>query len=96
MKCNNEMGDRALGMYVNHENVAVSKELLIDLVQQIAKNSEIDGCDEMEANDFAIAGLLKLLMDTSHDLCLYRLQYDLQKLSLNYDLSKKYSVFNSF
>ena len=94
MKCNNEMGDRALGMYVNHENVTVSKELLIDLVQQIAKNAKVDDFDDMTANDFAVAGFLKLLMDTSHDLGLDRLQYDLQKLSLNYDLSKSYSIFN--
>ena len=96
MKCDNEMGDMALGMYINHENVLVSKELLIDLVQQIVKNAEADDYDEMSANDFAVAGFLKLLMDTSHDLGLDRLKYDLQKLSLNYDLSKKYSIFNSF
>ena len=89
MKYSNEMGDRALGMYVNHENVKVSKELLIDLVQQIVKNAEADDFDEMIANDFAVAGFLKLLMNTSHDLGFHRLQHDLQKLSLSYDLSER-------
>ena len=87
MKYSNEMGDRALGMYINNENVEVSKELLIDLVQQILKNAEDDDFDEMTANNFAVAGFLKLLMDTSNDLGFHRFQHDLQKLSLSYDLS---------
>ena len=88
MKYNNEMGNRALGMYVNAEHVEVSKELLINIIQQVVKNAEVDSFDEMAANDFAVAGFLKLIMDTSHDLGFHMLQHDLQKLSVNYDLSE--------
>ncbi len=87
MRYDNIMGNRALGMYVNSENVDVSKELLIDLITQIVKNAEEDGFDEVSANDFAIAGLFKILIDTSNDLGLHRLQHDLQRLSVDYGLS---------
>ena len=86
MKRSNEMGDTALDMYVNSEHVDVSKELLIDIVNQIVNNAEVDGFDEMSSNDFAVAGFLKLLMDTSHDLGFHKLQHDLQKLYTHYDI----------
>ena len=87
MRYDNEMGNRALGMYVNNEHVEVSKDLLTDVLKQIIKNSEIDGHDEVCANDYAVAGLFKILIDTSNDLGLHRLQHDLQRLSVDYGLS---------
>jgi hypothetical protein len=87
MRYSNEVGDRALGLYAGHEHIEVSKDLLSDVVMQIVNNSEEDGYDDVQANDFAVAGLLKLFMETSNGLGLHRLEYDLQKLSVDYGVS---------
>ena len=86
MKIKNEMGDRALGMYVNSEHVEVSKELLIEIVQQIIKNCHNDGFDETCSDDHAVAGLLKLFIDTAYETGYHMLQRDLQKLCAHYDI----------
>ena len=86
MRFNNETGNRALGLYVNAEHVDVSKELLIEIVQQIAKNCYNDGFDEMATDDHVVAGLLNLFMDVADETGYHRLQRDLQRLSIGYDL----------
>ena len=87
MRYDNEMGNRSLGMYVNAEHVNVSKELLIEVAQQIVKNCSNDGFDEMCADDHVVAGFLKLFMDVANETGYHRLQRDLQRLSVQYDLS---------
>ena len=86
MRCKNEMGTRALGMYVNSAHVEVSKELLIEIVQQIVNNCHNDGFDEMCSDDHAVAGLLKLFIDTANETGYHMLQRDLQKLYAHYDI----------
>ena len=86
MKNKNEMGNRALNMYVNSEHVDVSKELLIEIVQQILKNCRNDGFDEMCSDDHVVSGLLKLFIDTANETGYHRLQHDLQKLYTHYDI----------
>lgn len=86
MKNENEMGTRALSMYANSEHVDVSKELLIEIIQQIVKNCHDDSFDEMTVDDHAVAGLLKLFIDTANETGYHRLQRDLQKLYTHYDI----------
>jgi hypothetical protein len=86
MRYENETGNRALGMYVNSEHVDVSKELLIEIIQQIAKNCYNDGFDEICSDDHAVAGFLKLFIDTANETGYHRLQRDLQKLYTHYDI----------
>jgi len=85
MRYKNEMGNRALGMYVNSEHVDVSKELIIDIVRQIVKNCYNDGFDEIEADDYSEAGMIKLFMEVANEIGYHRLQRDLQRLSIGYD-----------
>ena len=86
MKNGNEMGTRSLSMYVNSEHVDVSKELLIEIIQQIVKNCYNDGFDEICSDDHAVAGFLKLFIDTANETGYHRLQRDLQKLYTHYDI----------
>ena len=88
MRYINDTGNRALGMYVNAEHVDVSKELLTDVIQQITKNCYNDGFDEMAVDDHAVAGMLNLFMEVANKTGYHRLQSDLQRLSLSYDLSE--------
>ena len=86
MRYENETGNRALGMYVNSEHVDVSKELLIDIIQQIVKNCYNDGFDEICSDDHAVVGMIKLFMDVADETGYHRLQSDLQKLYTHYDI----------
>ena len=88
MRYINDTGNRALGMYVNAEHVDVSKELLIDIVERIVKNCLDDDFDDMAADDHAVAGMLNLFMEVANKTGYHRLQNDLQRLSLSYDLSE--------
>ena len=85
MRYESETGNRALGMYVNCEHVDVSKELLIEIVQQIVKNCYNDGFDEMAVDDHAVSGMIKLFMDVADETGYHRLQRDLQRLSTGYN-----------
>ena len=88
MRYINDTGNRALGMYVNAEHVDVSKELLIDIVERITKNCAADDFDEMAVDDHAVAGMLNLFMEVANKTGYHRLQSDLQRLSLRYNLSE--------
>ena len=65
MRFNNETGNRALGLYVNAEHVDVSKELLIEIVQQIAKNCYNDGFDEIFLNNIGQPNKLFRILDNN-------------------------------
>ncbi len=79
MKNKNEIGARALNMYADKEYVDVSKKLLNEVVKQIDENCINDGLDEHDAADYAVAGLIQLLMDVAVDNGSPQLMYDLIK-----------------
>ena len=85
----NEMGNRSLGIYVNHEHVVVAKDLLSEIMTQIENNCVEDGLDDYDAADHVVAGLVNLIMDVSENNGYHQLMYDLQKLSVKYGLSNK-------
>ena len=88
MRYNNECGERALGLYANHEHVVVVKELLSEIINQIIEDGTKDDLDEIEVHDHAVAGLTSLFMEVASNSGYIRLQRDLQDLSVDYGLSK--------
>lgn len=87
MRYNNEMGDRALGLYVNNEHVEVAKDLLSDVLKQIDVNCNEDGYDECDVSDFVVAGLVMLVMDVAEQNGYHQLMHDLQELAVDHGLS---------
>ena len=89
MRYDNECGDRALGLYANHEHVKVSKELLTEIVNQILEDGDKDGLDEIGVHDHAVAGLMLLFTDVASSCGYLRLTKDIQDLAVNYNLADK-------
>jgi hypothetical protein len=85
----NEMGNRSLGMYVDHEHVDVAKELLSEIMRQIDNNCVEDGLDDYDAADHVVAGLVQLIMDVSENHGYNQLMYE---LSVKYGLVNKTSL----
>ena len=87
MRYNNECGERALGLYANHEHVVVAKELLSEIINQIVEDGDKDGLDDIDVHDHAVAGLINLFMEVANNSGYIRLQRDLQDLSVDHGLS---------
>lgn len=87
----NEVGYKALNLYAGNEHVKAAKALLIDIMQQINKNCNDDGLDQLDNADHVTAGLFHLLMDvaesTQHIHGQHRLVMDLQDLTVEYNVS---------
>tara|TARA_B100000212_G_scaffold102737_1_gene75796 strand:+ start:590 stop:868 length:279 start_codon:yes stop_codon:yes gene_type:complete len=92
MKFSHEIGDRSLGMYVEHEHVKVFSDLLSEIIKQITVNAEDDDMDVHDVGDHCIAGMLKLFIEGADASGYHMLMYDLQELSVKYGLSHKTSV----
>ena len=86
MRYENECGERALGMYANHEHVVVVKKLLTEIVNQIIEDGTKDGLDEIDVHDHAVAGLMLLLMDVADGSGYLRLTKDIQDLAVDYGI----------
>jgi hypothetical protein len=83
MRYKNEVGERALGLYADHEHVVVAKQLLTEIINQIIEDGIKDDLDEIEVHDHAVAGLMNLFMevaDSSGYLGYLRLEKDIQDL----------------
>lgn len=87
MRYDNECGERALGMYANHEHVVVAKELLSEIVNQIVEDGTKDDLDEIDVHDHVAAGLILLFSDIADSEGYLRLSKDLQDLSVKNGLS---------
>ena len=87
MRYDNWCGERALGLYVNHEHVVVAKELLSEIVNQIIEDGTKDGLDETDVHDHVVAGLILLFSDIADSEGYLRLSKDLQDLSVKNGLS---------
>ena len=95
MKYDNEVGERALGLYANHEHVVVAKELLTEVVNQIITDGTKDDLDEIDLHDNVVAGLILLFSDVADSSGYLRLSKDLQDLSVKYGFSHLISISRS-
>ncbi len=87
MRYNNECGEKALGLYANHEHVVVAKEMLTEIISQIIEDGTKDGLVLDEVDDHVVAGLMLLFMDVAEGYGYHRLLKNLQDLSVDYGLS---------
>ena len=87
MRFENEVGCRALNLYVDSEHIDVVKALLIDILKQLDKNCEEDGLYEVDVNNHAVAGLMQIFMDVAQDSGYHKLLHSLQYLAVDYGLS---------
>ena len=85
MRYVNNVSKRALELYVDSEHVDVSSELLIEVVEQIQKNANAEeNLSEVDVAEYAVAGLMQIIMDVADCTGHHRLYHDLQMLSLEY------------
>ena len=89
MRYDIEIGERALGMYANHEHVVVAKELLSEIVNQIVEDGTKDDLDEIDVHDHVVAGLMLLISDIANSHGYLRLEKDIHDLAVDYGLASR-------
>ena len=89
MRYDNEVGERALGMYANHEHVVVAQDLFTEIINQIIGDAAKDDLDEVEVDDHAVAGLMLLVMNVCNSNGYLRLEKDIQDLAVKYGIASR-------
>lgn len=89
MRYDNECGERALGLYANHEHVVVAKDLLTEIINQIIEDGTKDDLDEVDVDEHAVAGLMLLVMNIANSNGYLRLEKDIQDLAVKYGIASR-------